>query len=102
VAAATPEDPARVVNIGSIAGLGTSRFDNAYAYAASKAAVAHLTHVLAVQLTFQGQQTHRTIPSLGPHPRAALCGQRGQACAHVAPTLACTLLVLSMPMCACG
>jgi len=56
LAAANPEDPPRVINIGSIAGLTTSQFDNAYAYAASKAAVAHLTRLLAAQLTSQGQR----------------------------------------------
>jgi len=55
LAAANPEDPPRVINIGSIAGFTTSQFDNAYAYAASKAAVAHLTRLLAAQLTSQGQ-----------------------------------------------
>ena len=59
-AAAVPEDPARVINIGSIAGLSTSRFDNAYAYAASKAAVSHLTRVLAAQLTHRGTAILRT------------------------------------------
>ena len=48
-AAATPADPARVINIGSIDGLKVPRVEN-YAYAPSKAAVHHLTHVLAVKL----------------------------------------------------
>ncbi|MBI4272137.1 MAG: SDR family oxidoreductase [Candidatus Rokubacteria bacterium] len=42
-------DPARVINIGSIDGLKVPFVDN-FAYAASKAAVHHLTRVLAVKL----------------------------------------------------
>ena len=71
-AAAVPEDPARVINIGSIAGLSTSRFDNAYAYAASKAAVSHLTRVLAAQLTHRGTSIspHSLINDARTHARA--------------------------------
>jgi NAD(P)-dependent dehydrogenase (short-subunit alcohol dehydrogenase family) len=46
---AKDRDPARVINIGSIDGLHVPRFDT-YAYSASKAAVHHLTHVLAKEL----------------------------------------------------
>ncbi len=48
-AAATKEDPARVVNLGSVMGhwpLG----DGAYSYSASKAAVHHLTKIMAKEL----------------------------------------------------
>ena len=48
-AAATAEDPARVINIGSIDGLGTTLMET-YSYPASKAAVHHLTRVLAHRL----------------------------------------------------
>ncbi|CAG8466888.1 11393_t:CDS:2 [Ambispora gerdemannii] len=47
---ATPLDPARVINIGSIDGLRVST-NESYAYAASKAALHHLTRVMAGQLT---------------------------------------------------
>jgi NAD(P)-dependent dehydrogenase (short-subunit alcohol dehydrogenase family) len=47
--AATPADPARVINIGSIDGLRVPFVPN-YSYAAAKAAVHHLTRVLAVHL----------------------------------------------------
>jgi NAD(P)-dependent dehydrogenase (short-subunit alcohol dehydrogenase family) len=47
--AASAEDPARVINIGSIDGLKVPFPDN-YAYSASKAAVHHMTRVLAVKL----------------------------------------------------
>jgi len=45
-AAGTKEDPARVINIGSVAGLRADTFET-YAYGASKAAVHHLTKHLA-------------------------------------------------------
>ncbi|CAN5615271.1 SDR family oxidoreductase [soil metagenome] len=48
-AAATADDPARVINIGSIDGLHVPIFET-YSYSASKAAVHHLTRVLANQL----------------------------------------------------
>jgi NAD(P)-dependent dehydrogenase (short-subunit alcohol dehydrogenase family) len=48
-AAASPEDPARVINIGSIDGLRAPEMDT-FAYSASKAAVHHLSRVLAQKL----------------------------------------------------
>jgi NAD(P)-dependent dehydrogenase (short-subunit alcohol dehydrogenase family) len=48
-AAATPDDPARVINVGSIDGLTVPAFPT-YAYAASKAGLHHLTRVLAREL----------------------------------------------------
>ncbi|CAG8699044.1 15566_t:CDS:2 [Funneliformis caledonium] len=47
---ASPKDPARVINIGSITGLITP-FNEAYAYTTSKAALHHLTKVMAGQLS---------------------------------------------------
>jgi len=48
-AAASASDPARVINIGSLAGLAVEKL-SAYSYAASKAAIHHLTRVLAADL----------------------------------------------------
>ena len=48
--AATKEDPARVINIGSINGLSYSGLKN-YSYSASKAAVHHLSKQMAVDLS---------------------------------------------------
>ena len=48
-AAATPDDPARVINIGSIDGMNAPITEN-YAYSASKAAVHQLTRHLARRL----------------------------------------------------
>jgi NAD(P)-dependent dehydrogenase (short-subunit alcohol dehydrogenase family) len=55
-AAASAEDPARVINIGSVDGLAASPFEN-HVYSASKAAVHMLTrslarHLAADQITF--------------------------------------------------
>ncbi len=47
--AATADDPARVINIGSIDGLRVPFVEN-FSYAAAKAAVHHLTRMLAVHL----------------------------------------------------
>jgi NAD(P)-dependent dehydrogenase (short-subunit alcohol dehydrogenase family) len=48
-AAATDEDPSRIVNLGSV--MGTQPLaDDAWSYAASKAAVHHLTRTLAAEL----------------------------------------------------
>lgn len=48
-AAAGPRDPSRVINIGSVDGIKVPAADN-FSYAASKAAVHHLTRVLASHL----------------------------------------------------
>ena len=47
-AAASPERPSTVVNVGSVMGSVTQAGD-AYAYSASKAAVHHLTRILAAE-----------------------------------------------------
>eukprot|EP01094_Clydonella_sp_ATCC50884_P001603 TRINITY_DN11214_c0_g1_i1.p2 TRINITY_DN11214_c0_g1~~TRINITY_DN11214_c0_g1_i1.p2 ORF type:complete len:284 (+),score=75.95 TRINITY_DN11214_c0_g1_i1:115-966(+) len=51
-ARATPSEPSRVINIGSIDGFRVSRLET-YAYGASKAAVHHLTHLMASHLASQ-------------------------------------------------
>lgn len=60
---ATADDPARVVNVGSVMGdapLG----DGAYSYAASKAAVLHMTKIMAKELAGH----HVTVNALAPGP----------------------------------
>jgi len=58
-----PDDPARVINIGSIDGLRVPMVEN-YAYSASKAAVHHLTRVLAQALGKRGI----TVNAIAPGP----------------------------------
>ena len=61
-AASRPGDPARVINVGSIDGLSVPLLDT-YAYSASKAAVHHLTRVLARKLAPQ-----ITVNAIAPGP----------------------------------
>ncbi len=62
-AAATEEDPARVVNVGSVDGMRVPVTEN-YAYSASKAAVHMLTRHLAVNLA----KEHITVNAIAPGP----------------------------------
>lgn len=62
-AAGTAEDPARIINIGSIDGIHVSPMPT-YSYSASKAAVHQLTRVLAKEL---GPQ-HITVNAIAPGP----------------------------------
>jgi NAD(P)-dependent dehydrogenase (short-subunit alcohol dehydrogenase family) len=61
--AASAADPARVINIGSIDGIKPPILET-YAYSASKAALHHLTRVLARQLA----PRHITVNAVAPGP----------------------------------
>ena len=62
-AAATAANPARVINIGSIDGLHVPLLET-YAYSSSKAAVHHLTRVLAMRFAPE----HITVNAVAPGP----------------------------------
>jgi NAD(P)-dependent dehydrogenase (short-subunit alcohol dehydrogenase family) len=84
-AAGTSEDPARVINIGSIDGLHVPTLPT-YAYSASKAGLHHLTRVLARELG----PRHITVNAVAPGPfeskmMAATLKASGEAIAEAAP-----------------
>ena len=64
-AAGTDEDPARVINIGSIDGIKNPVFET-FSYGPSKAAVHHLTRGLALHLTKENINLNAIAP--GPFP----------------------------------
>ena len=66
---ASEEDPSRVINIGSIDGLNVPSMET-YSYGASKAAVHHLTRVLAAKLVKENILVNAIAP--GPYPSAML------------------------------
>lgn len=69
-AAATPGNPARVVNIGSIAGLW-AKSSQAYAYGATKAGLHHLTRMLASDLTARNITVNAIAPGFFPSDMTA-------------------------------
>src|SRR5690606_16630532 len=64
-AAATPEDPARVINVGSVDGLHVTHLPT-YSYGASKAGLHHLTRILAGHLASR----HINVNASAPGPFA--------------------------------
>jgi NAD(P)-dependent dehydrogenase (short-subunit alcohol dehydrogenase family) len=82
-AAALPGNPARVINIGSLAG-ATVEPISAFSYAASKAALHHLSRVLAAELAQDGISVNTVIP--GYFPTKMTAHIRAEAEAHAALT----------------
>ena len=64
-AAATFDEPARIINVGSVDGIQTPVFDN-FSYGPSKAAIHHLTRVLAAHLIKRNIIVNGIAP--GPFP----------------------------------
>lgn len=64
-AATLPGNPARVINIGSLAGAKVEPI-SAFSYAASKAALHHLSRVLAAELAPEGITVNTVIPGYFP------------------------------------
>lgn len=69
-AAANPEDPSRVVNIGSINGLTYSALQN-YSYTASKAAVHHMSRQMAADLARDNVNVNIIAPGFFPSKMTA-------------------------------
>jgi len=69
-AAATPQDPARVVNIGSINGLTYAGLQN-YSYTASKAAVHHMSRQMAADLASDNVNVNIIAPGFFPSKMTA-------------------------------
>jgi NAD(P)-dependent dehydrogenase (short-subunit alcohol dehydrogenase family) len=63
--AATADDPARVINIGSVAGATVEPL-SAFSYAASKAAMHHLSRVLAAELAPDRITVNTVVPGYFP------------------------------------
>jgi len=84
-AAATADDPSRIINIGSIDGLRVPELAT-YSYSSTKAAVHHLTRVLAKELG----PRHVTVNAIAPGPfaskmMAATLAEFGDAIAASSP-----------------
>ena len=69
--AASPEDPARIINVGSVDGLNVNKLGT-YSYGPSKAAIHHLTRTLASHLAERNITANAIAP--GPFPSKMTAG----------------------------
>ena len=70
-AAASPEDPARIINVGSIDGLNVNKLGT-YSYGPSKAAIHHLTRTFASHFADRNITANAIAP--GPFPSKMTAG----------------------------
>ncbi len=70
-ASASPEDPARIIIVGSVDGINVIRLPS-FSYGPSKAAVHHLTRVLASHLAARNITSNAIAP--GPFPSKMMAG----------------------------
>ncbi len=82
-ASARPENPARVINVGSIEGIRVPEWEN-YAYPASKAAVHMLTRQLAHRLASESITVNAIAPGLFPSKMTAFVANDPGAAAEAA------------------
>lgn len=68
--AACPDEPARIINVGSIQGFALAPHET-YAYSSSKAAVHHLTKVLADRLVRENITVNAIAPGIYPSKMVA-------------------------------
>ncbi|MFE9323698.1 glucose 1-dehydrogenase [Nocardia sp. NPDC052278] len=85
-AAAEPDDPARVVNIGSVDGVRPSDMDN-YSYTASKAALHMLTRHLAKRLAAEAITVNAIAPGPFESKMTAFMLDTDTARTHIAQTV---------------
>jgi len=83
-AAGTAEDPARVINIGSVNGI-TNPHNNNYSYSASKAAVHHLTRHLGVDLAPDNINVNAIAPGHFPSKMTAHWAEHEEEMASTYP-----------------
>ena len=74
-ASAKPEDPARIINVGSIDGLNVNKMGT-YSYGPSKAAIHHLTRTFASHLADRNITANAIAP--GPFPSKMTAGVAAQ------------------------
>lgn len=80
--AGEPDAPARVINVGSVMGTMPHGFP-AYSYSASKAAVHHLTRILANELADRHVTVNAIAPGPFPSDMTAFFTEEPDAAAHV-------------------